>query len=252
MVAMLLHFTCHPVNAFAQVPNLLVSADWPGAWATEMRRRYGESCVPLVVNGCCGNINPWPAFEPDFHPDHRRMGRELAETACAIVNRLSFQEVTALECRSRTLPLPVREVEPCSLESAENMLSQFPEPRRDTDSPATFDHAWVAAARTMSAHLLRQRQPELPYQIQVIRVGDTALVGLPGEPFVEGQLRIKIDSPTYPTYVVHCAFQYVGYIPVREAFPRGGHEVDWSKLAPDALDLVVENAVGTLKEVFCA
>lgn len=62
----------------------------------------------------------------------------------------------------------------------------------------------------------------LEYEIQVFRIGDTAFVSLPGEPFVEGQTRIKLASPARSTYVVHCTTQYVAYIPTAEAYPRGG------------------------------
>jgi len=70
---------------------------------------------------------------------------------------------------------------------------------------------------------------------------------------VEGQLEIKIGSPAYHTFVAHCTTQYVGYLPTRDAFRRGGHEVDfsyWAKLAPEALETVVRNAVSLLKELF--
>jgi len=253
IVAMLLHYTCHPVNVFSQTPNLVVSADWPGAWATSLRSEYGFHCMPLVLNGCCGNINPWPAFEPDFVPDHRRMGRELAEMSCRVINRLTFQEGAAVDYKLRAVPLPIREVAPESLDEARRMLADHTLPKRTGDKGLGVDWDWLKAALTMSVYLMQKRQPELPYEIQVLRIGDTALVGLPGEPFVEGQLRIKIGSPTYPTYVAHCTSQYVGYLPIKEAFARGGHEVAtsyWSKLRPDALDLVVENAVSLLKEVF--
>jgi hypothetical protein len=253
IVAMLLHYTCHPVNVFSQAPNLVVSADWPGAWATSLRSEYGFDCMPVVLNGCCGNINPWPALEPDFVPDHRRMGRELAEMASRVINRLTFQDIGVADFKIRTLPLPLRQVAPQALQEAERVLADHPLPKRAGKKGMGVDWDWLKAALTMSVHLMRKRHPELPYEIQVLRVGDTALVGLPGEPFVEGQLRIKIGSPTYPTYVAHCTSQYVGYLPIKEAFARGGHEVDtsyWSKLTPDALDMVVESAVSLLKEVF--
>ena len=78
-------------------------------------------------------------------------------------------------------------------------------------------------------------------------------MGLPGEPFVEGQLRIKLESPANSTYVVHGTTEYAGYLPIKEAIKRGGHEGKtsyWSKLAPEALDLVVGEAVKMLKELF--
>jgi len=259
MVAMILHHTCHPVNVFAHTPNLAVSADWPGAWAAGMRAVYGESCVPLVLNGCCGNINPWPAFEADFEPDHRRMGRELARTACRVAERMTFGDETVLAWKIREVPLAVREVAPDALEAARKTIAEHPQPKWASDNPSQpahrpqVDPQWMSAALTLSVDLMRRREPEMAYEIQVLRIGDVALVGLPGEPFVEGQLRIKVGSPTYPTYVAHCTTHYVGYLPSKEAFQRGGHEVNtsyWAKLCPDALDLVVDNALELLKETF--
>jgi hypothetical protein len=166
---------------------------------------------------------------------------------------LTFQDIGVADYKIRTLALPLREVAPQALQEAERVLADHPLPKRAGKKGMGVDWDWLKAALTMSVHLMRKRQPELPYEIQALRVGDTALAGLPGEPFVEGQLRIKIGSPTYPTYVAHCTSQYVGYLPIKEAFARGGHEVDtsyWSKLTRDALDMVVENALSLLKEVF--
>jgi hypothetical protein len=97
------------------------------------------------------------------------------------------------------------------------------------------------------------QDPELDYEIQVFRIADAAFLALPGEPFVEGGLRIKIASPTYPTCVVHCTNQYVGYIPTKDAFDRGGHEVNtttWSKLVPEALDMIVDASTVLLRGLF--
>jgi hypothetical protein len=102
---------------------------------------------------------------------------------------------------------------------------------------------------------MRRRQPQLQYEIQAMRIGDTAVVGLPGEPFVEGQLAIKLGSPAPQTYVAHCCSHYVGYLPTREAYARGGHEANrtytyWAKLAPGALETVTAAAVEMLQELF--
>ena len=92
-LAFLLHFTCHPVNVFGCPETYrAVSSDWPGAWTREMQQLFGSEAVPLVVNGCCGNINPWHPFDPDFRPDHRRMGRELAGMSERIVRGMAFTD----------------------------------------------------------------------------------------------------------------------------------------------------------------
>ena len=251
MIAMLLHYTCHPVNVFA-TELFAVSADWPGAWSEETQKRFGRDCVPLVLNGCCGNINPWPPFVPDFRPDHRRMGAALADASAAVVGRMRFAPSSALAWRTERIPLPLKAPDAQRVAEARKVLDAHPEPLWSKDSPGRIDPAWFRAASVMSVELFRKRSPNLLYEIQVMRIGDAAIVGLPGEPFVEGQLAIKLGSPAAATYVAHATTQYVGYIPTREAHSRGGHEVDfsyWAKLAPEALDRIVEQAVMMAKEL---
>jgi neutral ceramidase len=252
MTAMLLHYTCHPVNVFAQ-PGYCVSADWPGAWAAAMREMFGVAAEPLVLNGCCGNINPWPPFEPDFVPDHRRMGRALGDSARAVVKQMRFADADCVDWKVRRIPIPLKPADPDRLAAAQRMLAEHPAPLWSTETPGLIDPTWFQAASVMSVELMRKRSPDLLYEIQVMRVGDVAFVGLPGEPFVEGQLAIKLASPAYYTFVAHATTQYVGYLPTREAHKRGGHEVDfsyWAKLCPEALDRVVDNAVELLRDLF--
>lgn len=256
MMAMLLHFTCHPVNVFyyrGRGCQPRVSADWPGAWAAAMRQTFGPDCVPLVLNGCCGNINPWPPFEPDFTPDHRRMGAALAESAAKVIATLTFADDVVLGAKSTRVPVPLRALDPDALADAKQLLVEHPEPIVAEGNAGAVDRQWFNAAMLVSLDLERKRQPELPCEVQALRVGDCAVVGLPGEPFVEGQLAIKIGSPTYPTYVAHATNHFAGYIPTAEGMKRGGHEVNtssWAKLTPDALDRLTGGATELLAEVF--
>jgi len=248
--AMMVNYTCHPVHVF---PKPIVSADWPGALAAELRKAYGGECIPIVLNGACGNINPWPPFDPDYVEDHRRMGRILAETAGKVVETLTFEREGTLDWGVTHLPIPIREVPPEELEEARRILAEHPQPLWTDEGRTQVDWKWMRAAQLLSVHLIREREGTLDYEIQAFRIGNAAFVGLPGEPFVEGGLRIKLASPAYPTYIVHDVNQYVGYLPTKEAFKRGGHEVAttyWSKLIPEALDMVVEAATELLNELF--
>ena len=78
------------------------------------------------------------------------------------------------------------------------------------------------------------------------------VVGLPGEPFVESALQIKLGSPTFPTYIVHNT-KFAGYIPTKQAFERGGYETKtWNsgKFRPGALELISETAILTIRSCF--
>ncbi|MFO7946521.1 MAG: hypothetical protein R6V19_06895, partial [Armatimonadota bacterium] len=240
--ALILHHTSHPVCVF---PQPVVSADWPGAWAAEMQKTVGEGCVPVVVNGACGNINPAD------RSDHRPMGAGLAETTRSVFQHLEFAGEAALDWRMERVPIPIREVTDEELEWAEDMLDRHPEPSMQNDPPGV-EREWIEAASTYSVYLQRQRSPELEYEIQALRIGDTAIVGLPGEPFAELGLAIKMASPAYPTFIAHCTSEYVGYIPKADALQRGGHEAKtryWAKLVPEAFDTIRDHATALLNDI---
>jgi neutral ceramidase len=247
--AMLLSYTCHPVNVF---PKPIISADWPGALANELRATFGAACVPLVLNGPCGNVNPWDPYDPHYVRDHRRMGSVLADTARKIVDELRFDDDVALDWRSEHLQLPLRRAEPAEVEAARQLLEEHPTPTWIDEQHRQVDPNWVYAKALAEHQMLVERGETWDYEIQVLRIGRVALVGLPGEPFVEAGLQIKLASPTFTTYVVHNT-NYAAYIPTPQAFQRGGYETKAgliSKLAPEAFDLIVAAAGRLLGETF--
>jgi len=254
IVAMILHYTCHPVNLFVS-DRLAVTADWPGAWAATVQAMLGTRVTPLVLNGCCGNINPWDPFDPDYDFDHRRVGNQLATTAERVIRQMTFADATHIDWRLGHVPLDYRDIPAGRRDAVEQILSDNPHPKYCEDHPERIDPTWFLAASTKSIHYCRNCHPQFPYEVQALRVGDAAIVGLSGEPFVEGQLAIKVSSPTSPTFVAHCTSHYVGYLPTRDAYSRGGHEANpectyWAKFAPGSLEEVVENAVDLLGELF--
>lgn len=247
---LLVHYTCHPVHVF---PRTEVSPDWPGALCEELEQAYGAGCTALVLNGACGNLNPWPPFEHEYANDHRRMGRLLAETARRVVAGLHYQPEVELAAVRQVLPLPLRRVSDAELAEAQRVLSAQPGPAFTAADHGAVTAEWVAAASLYSVYLQAYREGYLPYEVQALRLGKVGLLALPGEPFVEGQLQIKLQSPAELTYIAHCASQYVGYVPTAEALGRGGHEVQtryWAKLQPAALRSIVGTAAEVLGRLF--
>jgi len=251
VLAMLLYYTCHPTHGY---PNRYVTADWPGVWSNGVKEIFGEKCIPLVLNGCCGNIHHMNHLDPNYVDDQNRMGRLLTETTVNIVKRIdNYRNDVVLDFKTTHIKIPLREITPDELEKARQLLNKHPEPLWIDDARTRVDWDWVYAVSLLDLYEQRQRNPEFDYEIQVFRVGDIAFVGLMGEPFVEGQLAIKLQSPTYPTYVVHNCNGSAGYIPTKHAFQRGGYETrtsNWSNLAPEALDVIVNESVKLLREVF--
>ena len=86
----------------------------------------------------------------------------------------------------------------------------------------------------------------------VAKLGDLALVGLPGEMFCEFGLEIKEKSPAKHTIVVGLANDAIGYIPTIEAFAQGGYEPTPGacKFAPGLGEKLTASALKQLNEIF--
>jgi hypothetical protein len=88
--------------------------------------------------------------------------------------------------------------------------------------------------------------------VQVMCIGDVAIVGVPAEFFTVLGVEIKRRSPFRYTYVTELANDWIGYLPDREAFDYGGYQT-WAGLhciaEPGTGEAMVEQALHMLKEL---
>jgi neutral ceramidase len=210
--------------------------------------------VPLVLNGFCGNIHHSNHLDPSYVSTAARMGQCLTETAAGVFRGITYYpEDPVLDWSGEHLSLPIREIPDTDLAAAQALLRDHPEPMWNDPSHTSVAWDWVYAASVVDLAARRAKSPTYDLEVQVLRIGDIALVGLPGEPFVELQLRIKLQSPVRHTFMAHMCNGCVGYIPTRRAFDGGGYETrtcGWSFLAPEALELIEHKTVALLKDLF--
>ena len=247
VVSALLHHTCHPCHGFG---GNEVIAGWPGAWAREMEAHLGEPCVPLVINGCCGNVHQTNHLSPAPDPGHDRMGAMLAESTRRALEAMIPVAATPFAWRRRFLPVPRREVPDDLLAEAKQLIADHPQPLWKDDEHVRVEWDWVYAVGIIDMADERTTHPDYPYEIQALRIGELALLGLMGEPFVEAQLAIKLGSPFPFTQVAHMCNGYVGYVPTARAFEGGGYETRTgrgSRLVPNALSMIEQAALDVLK-----
>lgn len=107
-----------------------------------------------------------------------------------------------------------------------------------------------------------QRKVLAPHQgeerttwLQVLRIGDVALVGVPAEFFTRLGQDIKRRSPFRHTVVAELANDWIGYLPDRKAFDLGGYQT-WTGLhsfaEPGTGEAVVEESLKLLHELHAA
>lgn len=244
------NFACH---ATVSDQGDAISADYPGALSAEMKRRHGEDVVTLFGNGCCGNLCQIDVFDPDRPRKGDPLLKALAEGIADAVERAEEQaEFTgdlALDARSVETQLPLRHIAPEVEQAARALL----EDGEYDDNDAASHREYTYARMVVELVEEKRERPLTPAEIQALRIGDVALVMLPGEVFVEHGLTIKLQSPAKRTFVVELANGIVGYIPTREAFLGGGYEQrlgNNSKLSPVAGEMMTETALALLDSMF--
>jgi len=110
----------------------------------------------------------------------------------------------------------------------------------------------IKVFRDMRKVLAPQRGQKRETWIQVLRIGDVAIVGVPAEFFTKLGLDIKNRSPFRYTYVAELANDWIGYLPDLDAHKLGGYQT-WtgyhSYAEPGTGERIVDQAVEMLKEL---
>jgi molybdopterin-guanine dinucleotide biosynthesis protein A len=110
----------------------------------------------------------------------------------------------------------------------------------------------IEVFRKMRADLAPQQAEERTTWLQVTRIGDVAVVGIPAEFFAKLGLDIKNRSPFPRTYIAGLANDWIGYVPDQDAFKLGGYQV-WtgfhSYCEPGTGERMVETIIEMLNEL---
>ncbi|HBQ63724.1 MAG TPA: hypothetical protein DD727_02105 [Clostridiales bacterium] len=256
--ASVLHYTCHPVHGY---PGRAVTAGWPGTWRSRLKILHGSESRFLVLNGCCGNISHADSFQDEPEIPVERMGQLLTAAASRVYEKLQYRNGAVLDSRSRTVRIPRPMIPLEQLTRARAIIQEHPEPFFQDRAKRQVAWDWVHAAGILDLHEEMETNPYYDYEIQAFRIGSTAILALTGEPFVEAQLRIKMEAHSLYTYVAHMSNGYVGYIPTREAYGRQGfyrmgagtliqRGANWYRLAPEALDIIMDSSLALISEMF--
>ena len=212
--AVLVNYALH-VDVIGGGKADFISADWPGEMAKAVAGIYGDQCVTLFLNGCCGDINHHPYLQ------ETKLTRRGPEGAVLLGRALGGLAVNAAEkgepvaegrvaAMLETLEIPYYEVDD-RMRAYAAELEQKEEPSASEKYTANLVKTWDLGGQTENV------------PVHVLRVGNCAFVGLPGEIFVNWGFEIKRWSPAEFTFVVELANHWVGYVPTIEQAVRGGY-----------------------------
>ncbi len=225
-----------------------ISADYPHTLAETLSRVKGPGMLTVFLNGMSGNINHVDIYRTSRRlsgeAEAARVGTVLAAAVLKTYHALQPVDASKLQAESQPVRVPVR-YQPSAAEvaTARETVARW-------GKGAPFN-AVIEAWRTLD---IAEYGPDglWPAEVQAITFGrDLALVGYPGDSFVEMGLFIKRNSSFAYTFVAEqSANGSISYIPNEKAYPEGSYEVDSARLAPGGGEILATAATRLLTELF--
>lgn len=273
--AAILGYTCHPTTLGPD--NRLHSPDYPGVAKAVMEASTGAHC--LFLQGAAGNVGPMQGFTADVAVVERLgtiLGLEGAKRFLELETRpveLRYERpresgATLAVWHERDVPeapprvgvrrtavsLPLKPQAPLAEAEAEYERWRAELARVTSDgSPPERVEATMFRARRAQMAVTRAAtyggRTSVEVTVELLRIGDVAIVGCNGEPFCEIGLAVKAASPFGVTFFGGYTGAALGYIPWPDAYEQGGYEVETTPYAPEAAPLLVEAVVAALEDL---
>jgi neutral ceramidase len=219
-----------------------ISADYFGHFFRLMRHYLSDQCVPLLWNAASGQINNIDVsgarvWDNRGHAHAKKMATVLAGHMLTEIQLMNMREGLSLSGVVEDFEFPRKTITEQDLVIANKILSV---PSGEYDQYDSGPFSWVVGhpippgtADVYAQECIRlSKLPEtLKAPVQVLKLGEAAVVALPGEIFVETGLSIKTKSDARPLFLVSLANGYIGYVCTDEALQNQGGYETWAAMS---------------------
>jgi len=240
MICAIVNYGCHGVTLGPH--ELTISRDFSG-YAVDLIERAKPGSICMFLNAPCGNVNPrwsweipqpedavprfnWAGSKPrwgelsaqDRFREAERLGDILGgESLKALEQTIDFHDHADVVARTKNIILPTKK--------------DLPE--------------WHRERLKIGESEIAERE----YELQALKIGEVAVLGLPGEVFLELGMEIRRGSPFEHTLIAElCNQESEGYILTPQACDEGGYEPTASILRADAGVKLVTESIRLLEE----
>ena len=277
-IATIVNYAMHPTIMAHQ--NQWVTPDFPGPMRSVVEHTVGGLC--LFLQGASGNQGPVDGFTGDLRV-YRKVGSKLGAEAARV--RLNIEPRERKENLDQILisgadlgiysNVPINESDdtvgvsnvPVDLPSR-NVISLadakagFHAGEKELESArasmASEEEIRKAVSKVMRANIqlsvarlsdTNTHDGHIEITAQSMRIGETVLVSIPVEPFVELAQGVKERSSSANTVFSGFSNGHINYLATDIAFEEGGYEVGVSVFAAGSAELAIEASLEAIDEV---
>ena len=247
----------HGVHGVVMGPdNYLISGDVPGA-----SEAFVEANLPGVAGflaGASGNINAHPRLSFDnIALLGRRLGAATVQATTEVDEPRSALTIATVR-HEFELPvdaLPTADEARAAIEGLEARVEAVEAGERDAELAEWLLRRKLRGAREQLEKIESgEGVSGLPTSVQVLAIGDVALVGWPAEVFHEIGEQVREGSPFPTTLPVTHVNGSIGYVPMAYAYEEGGYEINARAhhvglgITPEAEGVMVRETLEALRK----
>lgn len=260
----MVNYTLHPT--FIHEWSNVCTADYPCYLKIEIEEQNPKAIVGFA-QGASGNQSSRYYRQGESYDEAERVGRIIGKAANKVLKRLEWSDNVNISVAASEIPITLRDFgteeelrEKVAKDEA--VYKELYAKYGDSENREEY-YLWQNAnlkllgSEDQLGYILMQKKgikielldDEAPAEVQVLKIGDTCVVGIPGEAFVEYGLYIKAVAG-YKTVVINELANgcLPGYMYTPESVVTGGYETDTSMLSEDFGMKIVQTAIDLIKK----
>ena len=242
----MVNYTLHPT--FIHEWSNVCTADYPAYVKVQLEEEY-TSCVTGFSQGCSGNQSSRYYRQGESFDEAERVGRAIGKAAISVVESIAWTNELTIKTASTEVEVKLRNFGTEEELEAQVAIdkARYEELYAKYGSSENRDEylLWQNANLKMlgsenqlgyGGFISKGRDTdgllgELPAEVHIVRLGDTCVVGVQGEVFVEYGLYIKAMAG-FGTVIINelTNGNMPGYLYTPESLTYGGYETDTSML----------------------
>lgn len=261
----MVNYTLHPT--FIHEWSNVCTADYPYYLKMQLEEMEPKALVGFA-QGASGNQSSRYYRQGESYDEAERVGRTLGKAAHKVLENAEWINDFSINVANSEIELELRDFGTeeelvAQVEHDERIYKELYAKYGDSKNRDEY-YLWQNAnlkllgSEDQLGYVRMQKKgikvellyDEAPAEIQIIRLGKTILVGLPGELFVEYGLYIKAVAG-FGTVVVNELTNgcLPGYLYTPESIVTGGYETDTSMLGENCGKYLVEETLKTIEKV---
>lgn len=239
-----------------------VSADWPGFTRRTVEKVLdGTKCI--VFNGAQGDINhvnvhPTGGYLNDMFNDFddvargykhaEYMGRVITGGVLQAFDKVKYIDVDRLTCIRRAIKIASNMPNPEDMPEA-HRINDLHNAGKDSELPYEGMMLTTVVAEAGRMVALEHGPEYYDMSLSGIAIGDVALIGIPGEPFMgvgRGLKETEGWELVLPTCMTNGS---QGYFPMKDAYEQGGYEARSSFFKEGVAETMIEEGKKLLADL---